>query len=128
MSNILVTGGNGLLGSCINFGFKPTKSELNLNNFEQLCNFIEVNNIDRIFHLAARVGGVNANSLYPYDFLIDNLEINTNILKVCQRYSLQDSIFMLSGCIFPKDSNNPLMEEYLLQGEPHQSNYGYAHE
>jgi GDP-L-fucose synthase len=126
-SNILVTGGNGLLGHCIDFGIKPTRSQLDLYNFDQLCHFIENNNVSKLVHLAAKVGGVSANSQYPYDFLIDNLQINLNILKACQKYSLNNSIFMLSGCIFPKDANNPLINEYLLQGEPHPSNYGYAH-
>lgn len=127
MSNTMVTGGSGLLGQCIDFGIKPKRTELDLLNYNDLCSFIEHNHISNIVHLAARVGGVNANSKYSYDFLIDNLEINLNILKACERFRLNNSIFMLSGCIFPFNAPNPLKDEHLLDGEPHPSNYGYAH-
>lgn len=127
MSQILVTGGSGLLGQCIDFGLKPKRDELDLYNYEDLSFFVEKNNISQIVHLAAMVGGVKANSEYPYDFLINNLQINLNILKVCQKFNLNNSLFMLSGCIFPYNAPNPLKDEYLLEGEPHQSNYGYAH-
>lgn len=127
MNNILVTGGGGLLGNCIDFGVKPARSQLDLSNYDQLSLFIQNNNISKIVHLAAVVGGVKANTAHPYDFLIDNLQINLNILKVCQKFNLNNSIFMLSGCIFPYDAPNPLKDECLLNGEPHPSNYGYAH-
>lgn len=127
MNQVLVTGGSGLLGQCINFGLKPKRTELDLFNYKDLCSFIENNNINQIVHLAAMVGGVKANSEYSYDFLINNLQINTNILKACKKFNLNNSIFMLSGCIFPQDAPNPLRDEYLLNGEPHSSNYGYAH-
>ena len=125
--SILITGGGGLLGEAIEFGHKPSKHELNLLNYEKLSNYILTNNITEIIHAAGKVGGVNANTKYIFDFFNDNLEINLNILKACKEFKLNNSTFFLSTCIFPHKANLPLVENYIHQGEPHPTNYGYAY-
>jgi|LakMenEpi03Aug12_release.lakeMendotaPanAssembly.Ray.scaffolds.fasta_scaffold117111_4 GDP-L-fucose synthase len=125
--NTLVTGGKGLVGSFIPFGLKPTKDILNLLDYQALERYIENNNISSIIHTAAKVGGVHSNTKYVFDFFVDNLNINTNILKVCQKYSINKSLFMISTCAFPKNAQLPLQTESLHNGEPHETNYGYAY-
>lgn len=123
----LITGGHGLLGSFIDFGLKPKKSELDLCNYDHIKQFIIKNDISSIIHMAAKVGGVKANSDYVFDFFIENIIMNNNIFKICKEYKISKSIFMMSTCAFPKRSKLPLREEYLHEGEPHESNYGYAY-
>jgi GDP-L-fucose synthase len=123
----LITGGFGLLGSSIDFGFKPTKEELNLLNYNDLKNFIIKNNIDSIIHTAAKVGGVKANSDYVYDFFADNILMNINVQNACKEFDIKKSIFIVSTCAFPSSASLPLKESYLHDGEPHETNFGYAY-
>jgi GDP-L-fucose synthase len=125
--SILVTGGAGLLGSSISFGYKPPKNELNLLNYKELSEYILKNNITEIIHAAGKVGGVNANTKYIFDFFEDNLQINLNILKACKEFKLNNSTFFLSTCIFPYKASLPLVENMVHDGEPHITNYGYAY-
>lgn len=127
--NILITGGSGLLGTALQIknSFKPSSKELNLLNYNELKNYIIKNNIKKIIHSAALVGGVHANTSLIYDFFSKNLEINLNILKACKEFLLNNSIFILSTCVFPAEGPFPLKEEMLHNGEPHFTNYGYAY-
>lgn len=127
LNNILITGGSGLLGSCLNFGKKPTSSELNLLNYRQLKNYVLSNQITEIVHCAAKVGGVSGNNDNMLEYFSDNLSINANLIRCCKETNIKKSIFILSTCVFPKESSNPLTENMLHDGEPHETNYGYAY-
>lgn len=127
--NILISGGSGLLGQeiQIDYSIKPTRKELDLNCYKQLSNYIKNNQINSLIHCGAKVGGVKANDESPHDFFIDNLQINLNILKACAEFKLNNSIFVLSTCIFPKNAPLPLEEKNINLGEPHETNFGYAY-
>jgi len=127
--NILITGGSGLLGSEINIknGLKPSSDELNLLDYCALKRYIQLNNVSKIIHCAAKVGGVHANHTKMFDFFDMNLQMNTNILQACKEFNLNNSIFILSTCVMPAKSNLPYTEESLHIGEPHFTNYGYAY-
>lgn len=127
--SILITGGSGLLGREINIlkSLKPNRNELNIMDYNNLKEYIIDNNIKLLIHCAAKVGGIKANSDYTNDFFIENLQINTNILKACAEFKLQNSIFLLSTCVFPENAPLPLCEETINDGEPHPTNFGYAY-
>jgi GDP-L-fucose synthase len=127
--NILITGGSGLLGSEINLsnGLKPSSKELNLLDYCALKRYIQLHNVNKIIHCAAMVGGVNANYTKMFDFFDLNLQINTNILRACKEFNLNNSIFILSTCAMPWECKLPYTEESLHVGEPHFTNYGYAY-
>lgn len=125
--NILITGGSGLVGSCLNFGKKPTRSELDVMNYNQLKDYVISNNINQIVHCAAKVGGVSGNNNNMLDYFSDNLVMNSNIIRCCKETNIERSIFILSTCVFPKLAPNPITEDMLHDGEPHDTNYGYAY-
>jgi GDP-L-fucose synthase len=125
--NTLITGGYGLLGSCLNFGLKPTRYELNIMDYNHLKDYVLLNNITQIVHCAAKVGGVAGNSNNMVEYFSDNLTMNANIIRCCKETNIKKSIFILSTCVFPKDAINPLNENLLHCGEPHETNYGYAY-
>jgi GDP-L-fucose synthase len=125
--SILITGSGGMLGSYINFGLKPSKSELDYKDYDDLCRYIEKNEISQIIHCAAKVGGVSANSKYPYDFFMENALINLNILRACAEYKLNDTILLLSICVFPNYDDKPITESDLHTAEPHATNLGYGY-
>lgn len=127
--SVLITGGAGLLGSHLNIkdSYKPSSKELNLLNYSELQRFIETNNIKKIVHCAALVGGVHANKSKIYDFFNLNLQMNLNVINACKMFNLHNSVFILSTCILPTNGPFPLTEEMLHDGEPHYTNYGYAY-
>lgn len=125
--NTLVTGGKGLVGSMIPFGLKPDKIRLNLLNYDDIDRYIELNNIDSIINTAAKVGGVHSNTKYIFDFFAENILINTNLLRICHKYKISKSLFLVSTCAFPKNAPLPLEEKSLHIGEPHETNYGYGY-
>lgn len=125
--NTLVTGGHGLVGSSLKFGLKPSKKQLNYLDFNDLCKYIEENNVSSIIHAAARVGGVKANTDFVFDFFSENILMNINVQNAIKKYKLNNNIFIISTCAFPVQAQLPLEEPSLNNGEPHETNFGYAY-
>jgi GDP-L-fucose synthase len=125
--SILTVGGSGMIGSAVNFGVKPFKTQLNLFDYTSLSNYIKSNNITEIIHAAAKVGGVKANNDYMYDFFMENIIINTNVIRACKEFNIKRCTFFLSTCIFPENAPLPLIEKDIHNGEPHPTNFGYAY-
>jgi len=80
-----------------------------------------------VVHLAAKVGGIQANMSEMGDFYYDNTMINTNVLESCRLYKVKKMVSLLSTCIYPDKVNYPLTEDQIHNGEPHHSNFGYAY-
>ncbi|QNJ15986.1 GDP-L-fucose synthase [Synechococcus sp. A18-40] len=75
---------------------------------------------------AAKVGGIQANSSYPADFLLENLKIQTNVIETAWRSGVRRLLFLGSSCIYPKYATQPIKEEALLTGELEPTNEWYA--
>ena len=75
---------------------------------------------------AAKVGGIQANSSYPADFLLDNLKIETNVIETAWRSGGRRLLFLGSSCIYPKFAEQPIREEALLTGALEPTNEWYA--
>ena len=125
--NTLILGGRGMLGSAIDFGLKPSRQELDIFDYEKLNQYIIENDVDEIVHCAGAVGGVRANNDFMYDYFMDNLRMNVNVLRVCKERGIQKAIFFLSTCIFPQNAPLPITECSIHDGEPHPTNFGYAY-
>jgi GDP-L-fucose synthase len=125
--NTLILGGHGMLGSSIDFGLKPTKKEVNLLDYSSLDRYIREHDVDEIVHAAGIVGGVKANNDFMYDFFINNLYMNANIIRACKDHNIKRSTFFLSTCVFPQSAPLPLVESSIHDGEPHPTNFGYAY-
>ena len=80
-----------------------------------------------VVHLAAKVGGIKANTENPATFYYDNIMINTNVLESARRFRVKKVLSLLSTCIFPDDVLYPLTEDQIHNGVPHRSNYAYAY-
>ena len=136
----IITGGSGMLGSALTKELikEPRcvlslgSHNLNLLDKESVDSYFRTlpsNNIDCIFHLAARVGGVKANTDALGTFYRDNIVMNTNLLDTCLKYNINKVVSMLSTCVYPDAPyvQYPLTEEQLHMGPPHESNFGYAY-
>ena len=75
---------------------------------------------------AAKVGGIQANTSYPADFLLDNLKIQTAVIEAAWRSGVRRLLFLGSSCIYPKFAEQPIREEALLTGALEPTNEWYA--
>ena len=75
---------------------------------------------------AAKVGGIQANSSYPADFLLENLKIQTHVIEAAWRTGVRRLLFLGSSCIYPKYAKQPIKEEALLTGALEPTNEWYA--
>ena len=75
---------------------------------------------------AAKVGGIQANSSYPADFLLENLKIQTHVIETAWRSGVRRLLFLGSSCIYPKFAEQPIREESLLTGALEPTNEWYA--
>lgn len=136
MKNVLVTGGTGLVGRHLqeimpNATYLSSQDcDLVNDTFDEIVYNLQRNGTpDTIVHLAAVVGGIQANINNPVKFYEDNIIMNTNVVTVARRCGVKNLIAMLSTCIYPDgfDSYNYPLEEWNLEnGPPAESNYGYG--
>ena len=103
-----------------------TSKELDLRNQQAVHDFIKAEMPDAIIDAAARVGGILANDSYPYEFLMDNMLIQNNLIRSAHENDIEKFIFLGSSCIYPKHAKQPLKEEYLLTGPLEPTNEWYA--
>ncbi|MEX0921063.1 MAG: GDP-L-fucose synthase, partial [Candidatus Pacearchaeota archaeon] len=88
--------------------------------------FFEEEKPEYVFLAAAKVGGIKANNDFPADFIYDNIMIQTNIIHSAYKNKVKKLLFLGSSCIYPKHSEQPMKEEYLLSGKLEPTNEPYA--
>ena len=134
-SKIYIAGHSGMVGSaCWRLLEKKgyynligkSSSNLDLRNQTATEEFFRTEQPDVVIDAAARVGGIWANNEHQYDFLMDNLLIQNNLIKSALEYNIEKFIFLGSSCIYPKLAPQPLKEEYLLTAPLEESNQWYA--
>ena len=131
---VLITGGSGLVGS--EFANLETnhelillsRSDVNLLNYKDTLLFFQKAKPDAIIHLAAKVGGVKANTEFVAEFYRDNVQMNINVMEVARILGCK-LVSAMSTCIYPdaKYVDYPITENQLHLGPPHDSNFGYAY-
>jgi GDP-L-fucose synthase len=134
-TRIFVAGHRGLVGSaivrrleaegCENLILR-TRGELDLLDPSAVRYFFERERPEIIVLAAAKVGGILANSLYPGEFIYENLMIQSNIIHLSQKFGVKRLLFLGSSCIYPKLAPQPMKEEYLLTGTLEPTNDAYA--
>ncbi len=134
-SKIYIAGHNGMVGrACWKLlklnGFNNlignNSKDLDLKNFDTTKNFLKNESPEIIINAAAKVGGIHANNIYPYEFLMENMLIQNNLLKSSHELNIEKFIFLGSSCIYPKLCKQPIKEEYLLTGSLEPTNQWYA--
>lgn len=132
---IYVAGHLGLAGSAIvrqlrESGYSNlvlrTHAEVDLIDQQAVRGFFEQERPEYVFLAAAKVGGILANSIYPAEFIHQNLAIQTNIIHEAWRVGVKRLLFLGSSCIYPRDCPQPIREEYLLSGPLEPTNRPYA--
>ena len=132
---IYIEGHKGMVGSAVwraldNNGYTNliglSRSELNLRNQQAVLEFYKEEKPEIVIDAAAKVGGILANNDYPYDFLMQNMQIQNNLIDGAFNSGVEKFIFLGSSCIYPKLASQPLKEEYLLTDSLEPTNEWYA--
>jgi len=100
--------------------------DLDLTNQKEVESFFDLYEPEYIFLAAARVGGIVANNTYPAEFINNNLLIQTNIIHQCYIYNVKKLLFLGSSCIYPRDCQQPIKEDYFMTGPLEKTNDAYA--
>lgn len=103
-----------------------SSKELDLRNQQMVQEFFATEKPEVVIDAAARVGGILANNNFPYQFLMENMQIQNNLIDGAYKAGIQKFIFLGSSCIYPKLAPQPLKEEYLLTASLEPTNEWYA--
>jgi GDP-L-fucose synthase len=135
---ILITGGSGLVGKAIARQTYPffenkdvkwyfaTSQDADLRVYKETKQLFKKVKPTHVIHLAANVKGIYKNVKNHATHLIDNLNININVLKACNKFNVQRAVVCLSTCIFPK-TTNCITEDVIHDGAPSDKIFGYAY-
>lgn len=134
-SKIYVAGHSGLVGSAIIRKLKEerhrniftfTHKELDLTDKNSTETMFRLYRPTYVFLTAARVGGIHANNTESGEYFYDNIMIQTNVIEAAKKYGVKKLIFLGSSCIYPKESPQPIKEEYLMTSPLETTNSAYA--
>jgi len=132
---IYIAGHRGMVGSAVwraldKKGYTnllgKTSTELDLRNQQAVTDFYKKEQPEIVIDAAAKVGGILANNDFPYQFLMENLQIQNNLIDSAHKSGVEKFIFLGSSCIYPKFASQPLKEEYLLTDSLEPTNEWYA--
>ena len=134
-ATIYIAGHKGMVGSAIwrslsSKGYTnligATSNELDLRNQQAVEAYMIQYQPVVVIDAAAKVGGILANHNFPYQFLMENMQIQNNLIDTAHRLGVSKFIFLGSSCIYPKFSPQPLKEDYLLTNSLEPTNEWYA--
>lgn len=131
---VLIAGSSGLVGSALTKVFQDSGEDVvgintkivNLLDLQKLVAFMHGVKPTLVIDAAAKVGGIGINDALPVEFLADNLRIQLNLMEAAFLAEVNNFIFLGSSCIYPRDSAQPIKEEYLMTGALESSNSAYA--
>ena len=134
-SKIFVAGHSGMVGSAVfqrlleggylNV-FVAHRSRLDLSRQEEVEDWFADEKFDVVIDCAAKVGGIHSNNVYRADFIYNNLQIQNNLIHYSHLYGVKKLLFLGSVCIYPKFTDQPIREEYLLRSPLEPTNEPYA--
>jgi GDP-L-fucose synthase len=133
--SVYVAGHKGLVGSALlrhlqKNGYRNilvrTRQELDLRQSDAVRNFFSQAKPEAVVVAAAKVGGIKANSDYPVEFLLENLQIQNNLIAASFEFGVKKLLFLGSSCVYPKLAPQPIREESLLTGPLEPTNEPYA--
>jgi len=135
MAKWLIAGSSGMVGRGIvriaqSQGItdivEVTSKTCDLRNLQKTRELLLDTKPDVVIDAAAKVGGILANSTEPVDFMINNLQIQTNLFSACHEANVRKVVFLSSSCVYPKLASQPIKESSLLTGSLEETNSAYA--
>jgi len=132
MDKILITGGDGLVGSALKATNRDDlifigRHDVDLTDFVATKSLFTKVKPKKVIHLAAAVGGLGGNLIHSGEYFRNNININMNVLESSRLCGVEKLVCFMSTCVFPDKCEYPLKVENLHDGPPHPSNFGYAY-
>jgi len=133
--SVFVAGHRGLVGSAVVRHLEQksgvelltrTRNELDLRDRTAVEHFLKESKPEAVVIAAAKVGGIQANSQYPVEFLLENLEIQNSLIAGSFLAGVRKVLFLGSSCIYPRLAPQPISEDSLLTGPLEKTNEPYA--
>jgi GDP-L-fucose synthase len=134
-SKIFIAGHSGMVGSATlrlfqQQGFTSIltagRKELDLTQQLSVDQFYAREKPEIVILCAAKVGGIQANIDNPATFLLENLQVQSNVIQASLEHGVKHFVFLGSSCIYPRGCAQPMKEDYLLSGQLEPTNEGYA--
>ncbi len=131
---IYIAGQEGMVGQSIYKLLKIKKyhiidckrKDLNLVNQKDVENWFKKNKPEIVVNAAGKVGGILDNSRNQMTYIYNNVMIGFNLVNSSLNYNVKKFINLGSACIYPKKTDQPIKEEYLLSSNLENTNEGYA--
>ena len=131
---VLVAGSTGLAGSAISRVFEKhgytvigiNRKVVDLLDPKATRTFIKEINPKIVIDAAAKVGGIGANNQFPVEFLLDNIQIQNNLMTSSHEIGVEKFVFLGSSCVYPRNAEQPIKEEFLMSGPLEATNSAYA--
>jgi GDP-L-fucose synthase len=114
---IYIAGHRGMVGSAVwraleSKGYTNlvgwSSKELDLKGQQAVLNFLQTEKPEAIIDAAARVDGILANSDFPYQFLMENMQIQNSLIDSALKSGIDKFVFLGSSFIYPKFAPQPL--------------------
>ena len=130
---ILVTGGNGFLGSVVvdklkkmnvSSVYAPSSTEFDLRSQSNCKKVVE--DIDVVFHLAGKGGGIGYMINNPAETFYDNIMMGTQLMNEAKNANIQKFIALGTVCSYPKFASIPFSENKFWDGYPEETNASYG--
>jgi GDP-L-fucose synthase len=134
-TKIFLAGHNGMVGSAVYRKlskskiyelFTIDKKKLDLRDQKKVFSYLKKIKPESVILAAAKVGGILSNNTFRAEFIYDNLAIQNNIIHGSYINGVKNLIFLGSSCVYPKNSKQPIKEEYLLSNYLEKTNEPYA--
>ena len=134
-AKIYVAGHRGMVGSAIcreltRQGYTNiitrTHAQLDLCRQDAVDAFFAEERPEYVFLAAAKVGGIQANSEAPADFMYQNMMLEMNTIYSAWRSGCRKLEFLGSSCIYPRMAPQPMKEDCLLTSPLEETNEAYA--
>ena len=132
---IVVTGGAGFLGRYVVDKLAargaahilvPHEKEYDLTQLPAVRRMYDDMRPDVVIHLAARVGGIEANRRRPGEFFYQNLIMGVQLMEEARLRGVRKFVAVGTICAYPKFAPVPFREDDLWNGYPEETNAAYG--
>ncbi len=134
-SPIFIAGHRGMVGSAVvrRLQREPdvqilseSRDRLDLRDQSAVTDYFRSAKPAAVVFAAAKVGGIQANNLYPVEFLTDNLRAQLATMISAYETGVKRFLFLGSTCIYPRLAQQPITEDQLLTSPLEKTNEAYA--